>query len=134
MRFALLVGVVGTTLLAGPTAAGQRSKLDSSQGSAFMGTWVFTMTNPQGSEQTVRIWDKNGVLAASLQIEKFPPNDITGTLKDGDVLVLTTTLRENGAPIRAVIELTLDGENMKMAQMLQNSQTIKRGSAKRQQP
>ena len=38
-----------------------------------MGTWTFAMTNPPGSQQT------------------------------GDVLVLTTTLRENGAPSWAVI-------------------------------
>ena len=45
--------------------------------------------------------------------------------RDGDVLVLTTTLRENGAPIWAVIALTLDGQTMNMFQMLQQSQTIK---------
>jgi hypothetical protein len=94
----------------------------------FKGTWVFTMTNPEGSEQTVRIWDKKGVVGASLQIGKFPPNDVTGILKDGDVLVLTTTVRENGAPIWAVIALTLEGQTMNMAQMLQMSQTIKRGT------
>ena len=43
-----------------------------------MGTCTFAMTNPPGSQQT------------------------------GDVLVLTTTLRENGAPIWAVIALTLE--------------------------
>jgi hypothetical protein len=98
----------------------------------FIGTWVFTMSNPQGSEQTVRIVDKNGVVDASLQIGKFPPNDITGMVRDGDLLVLTTTLRENGAPIWAVIALKLEGETMSMAQMLQMSQTIKRGTGRRQ--
>ena len=43
---------------------------------------------------------------------------------------MTTTLRENGAPIWAVIALTLAGQTMDMAQMLQFSQTIKRGSGK----
>ena len=99
--------------------------------SAFMGTWTFEMTNPQGSVQTVRIGEKGGVVSASLQIEKFPPTSITGILKDGDVLVLSTTLRENGAPIWAVISLTIEGETMKMAQMLQMSQTIKRGTGRR---
>jgi len=56
------------------------------------------MTNPQGSHQTVRIWDRNGVVAASLQIGQFPPNDVTGIVKDGGMLVLTTTLVENGKP------------------------------------
>jgi hypothetical protein len=124
-------GLVAVALLlfVRPLAA-QTPALNSSQASAFMGTWTFAMTNPPGSQQTVRIWDKNGVVAASLQIGKSPPNEITGILKDGDVLVLTTTLRENGAPIWAVIALTLDGQTMNMAQMLQNSQTIKRGSGK----
>jgi hypothetical protein len=123
------LGVVALLLVVAPVA-GQTPALKSSQVSAFMGTWTFAMTNPAGSQQTVRIWDKDGVVAASLQIGKFPPNDITGILKDGDVLVLTTTLRENGAPIWAVIALTLDGQTMNMAQMLQFSQTIKRGSGK----
>ena len=86
------------------------------------------MTNPQGSQQTVRLWDNYGVIAASLQIGKFPPNEITGIVKDGAVLVLTTTVRENGKPIWAVIALTLEGQTMKMAQMLEQSETIKRGS------
>ena len=48
------------------------------------------------------------------------------------MLVLTTTLRGNGAPIWAVIALTLDGQTMNMAQMLERSQTIKRGAGHRQ--
>ena len=40
------------------------------------------MTNPQGSQQSVRLWDNYGVIAASLQIGKFPPNQITGIVKD----------------------------------------------------
>jgi hypothetical protein len=49
------------------------------------------MTNPPNSEQTARIAEKNGVLTASLQVGKFPPNEVTGILKDGDLRVLTTT-------------------------------------------
>jgi len=119
-------------LLAAAGAVAQSVAPKSSELRPFMGTWVFTMTNPQGTEQTVRIWDKNGVVGASLQVGRFPPNDIAGILKDGDVLVLTTTLRENGAPIWAIIALTLDGQTMNMAQMLQMSQTIKRGTGHKQ--
>jgi hypothetical protein len=125
------VAVVLLLAAAAVAAVAQSVSLKSSELAPFMGTWVFSMTNPQGSEQTVRIWDKNGAVGASLQIGKFPPNDITGILKDGDVLVLTTTLRENGAPIWAVIALTLDGQTMNMAQMLQMSQTIKRGTGRK---
>jgi len=111
------------------TAAGEQSPpLNSAEVTPFMGTWRFAMTNPQGSQQTVRLWDKSGVIAASLQIGKFPPNEITGIVKDGAVLVLTTTVRENGKPIWAVVALTLEGQTMKMAQMLEQSETIKRGS------
>jgi hypothetical protein len=123
------LAVVALLLVIGPVA-GQTPALNTSQASAFMGTWTFAMTNPAGSQQTVKIWDKNGVVGASLQIGKDPTNDITGILKDGDVLILTTTLRENGVPIWAVIALTLDGQTMNMAQMLQFGQTIKRGSGK----
>jgi hypothetical protein len=115
--------------VADPTAQG--APIKPSEAQPFMGTWVLTMTNPAGPEQTVRIWEKDGIVGASLQIGKFPPDDITGILKDGDVLVLTTTLRENGAPIWAVIALTLDAETMQ-AQMLEKSQTFKRGTGRRQ--
>ncbi|HEU0091151.1 MAG TPA: hypothetical protein VFS78_03515 [Vicinamibacteria bacterium] len=47
------------------------------------------------------------------------------------MLVLTLTRFENGKPDRAVIALTLDGDTMNMAQMLEFSQTIKRGSGKK---
>jgi lysophospholipid acyltransferase (LPLAT)-like uncharacterized protein len=49
------------------------------------------------------------------------------------MLVLTTRRRENGQPIWVVMSVTLDGETMNMAQMLELSQTIKRGSGKKQQ-
>jgi hypothetical protein len=44
----------------------------------------------------------------------------------------TGPVRENGAPIWAVYTLTLDGETMKVALTLEPSQTIKRGTGKRQ--
>jgi hypothetical protein len=99
------------------------------------------MTEPEafkGTEQTVRIWANDGVVRASLQVGKFPASDATGIFHDGDMLVLTIShaavpgLRENGAPIWAVISLTRDGDSMKTAQMLERSQTIKRGVARKQ--
>jgi len=47
------------------------------------------------------------------------------------MLVLTLTRFENDKPDRAVITLTMDGDTMNMAQMLEFSQTIKRGSGKK---
>lgn len=54
------------------------------------------------------------------------------------MLVLTisheahASMSENGAPIWAAISLIRDGESMKTAQMLERSQTIKRGVGKQQ--
>ena len=106
-----------------------------------MGTWVFTMTEPEafkGTQQTVRIWEKEGVVQASVQVGKFPAINASGILKDGNMLVLTISheaqpgMRENGEPIWAVISLIRDGDAMKTAQMLERSQTIKRGTGKKQ--
>lgn len=104
----------------------------SSEANAFIGTWVFAMTNPKGAQETVRILDRNGVLSATIQSGRFPAIEVSGILKDGDMLVLTATRFENGRAIRAVISLMPNGESMDMAQMLQFSETIKRGSGKKQ--
>ena len=79
----------------------------------------------------MKIREKDGVPAATVHIGRFPPNNITGVLKDGDLLALTTTLRENGQPIWAVILLKVEGETMKPAQMMERSADIKRGIGKR---
>jgi hypothetical protein len=127
--------VVLVTALAG----GQGSPFPDAQAATFIGTWAFTMTEPEafkGSQQTVRVWEKNGVISASVQIGKFPAIEATGIFKDGDMLVLTISheagMRENGAPIWAVISLTRDGDTLKTAQMLEKSQTIKRGVGNKQ--
>ena len=112
--------------------------MTSMQASSFIGTWVFSMTNPAGSQQTTRIWDNSVALAASVQVGTFPPTDVTGLARDGDMLVLSVShdarpgLRENGQSIWAVISLTLDGDTMRLAQMLERSETIKRGAGKKQ--
>jgi len=130
----LLTGLTALLLFVGSAAGGQGSTISSAQATAFIGTWVFDMTEPPelvGTNETLRIWEKNGVVAASVQVARFPPNDVTGILKDGDLLVLTTTLRENGQPIWVVISLKLQGETMLLSQMMQQSRTIKRGTAKK---
>jgi hypothetical protein len=119
-------------LVVGSAWGGQASSIPSSQATAFMGTWVINMTNPPGAQETVRILDKDGIVAASVQLGKFPPSDVTGIVKDGDILVFTTRRRENGNPIWVVMALTVDEDRMKMAQMLEQSQTIKRGTGARQ--
>ena len=126
--------IAAVLFTAGPALNGQ-TPVTASQVSAFMGTWVFEMTEPSalvGSSETVRISEQNGTVAATIQVGKFPPNAVTGILKDGDVLVLTTTLRENGAPISVVISLKRASETMLLAQMMEQSQTIKRGVGKKQ--
>jgi hypothetical protein len=131
---ALWTSSVAISCLARSVVAAPPLAVDPAQASAFMGTWVIAMTNPQGATQTVKIWDQNGVVAASVQLGRFPPHEVTGTLKDGEMLVLTHTVFENGKPIRSVVSLTLNGDIMNLAQMLEFSETIKRGVARRQQP
>jgi hypothetical protein len=122
-------------------ANGQGSVLTPAQASPFMGTWVIDMTEPAGfkATYTVRLWEKNGAVAASLQVNKFPAVEATGIHKDGNMLVLTIghhakprPMLENGAPIWVVVALTLDGDTMKVSQMLEPSTTMKRGTGKRQ--
>ena len=128
-------------VLVTPLASVQKPSLSHAEAAPFIGTWLFTMTEPEafrGTEQTVRVWEKDGVVSASVQIGKFPASNTTGIFQDGDMLVLTIShaaepgIRENGAPIWAVISLTRDGDSMKTAQMLERSQTIKRGVGKKQ--
>ena len=135
------VGVLLVVLVTALVSGQGTPSLSQAAAGPFIGTWLFTMTEPEalkGTEQTVRIWEKNGVLGASVQVGKFPASNATGIFHDGDMLVLTIShaaepgIRENGAPIWAVISLTRDGDSMKTAQMLERSQTIKRGVSKKQ--
>jgi hypothetical protein len=104
--------------------------------------WVIEMTEPAAFKgtHTIRVWDNGGTVAASLQTNpKFPAIEATGIYRDGTMLVLTIShqakprpLQENGAPIWAVVSAVVDGDTMKVALMLERSQTIKRGAGKRQ--
>ncbi len=112
-------------------AFGQAAEVGAADVAAFMGTWPISMVNPAGALETVRIWDEKGVARASVQSERFPAINVSGIMKDADMLILTLTRFENGKPDRSVVALTLDGDTMNMAQMLEFSQTIKRGSGKK---
>lgn len=139
-RRALLV--TGFLLVFASGARGQGSSLTTANAKPFLGVWVIEMTEPAAFKgtHTIRVWDRNGTAAASLQTNpNFPAIEATGIHKDGNMLVLTLSheakpqpLLENGKPIWAVISLVLDGDTMKVAHMLERSQTIKRGSGKRQ--
>lgn len=131
----LITSGVLLVVVAGTAAGDQAATVSSKQATAFMGNWVFDMTSPAeliGTQETVRISEKDGFVAASVQVAKFPPNDVTGVLRDRDLLVLSTTLRENGQPIWVVISLKIQGETMMLAQMMELSSTIKRGIGKKQ--
>ena len=132
--YSLPIAVVIT--IAGIAAQGRPPQPTASQASAFLGTWLFEMTEPPelvGSSETVRVVERGGVLAATIQVGKFPPHNATGILWDGDLLVLTTTtMMENGAPIWAVVTLKRSGENMLLAQTMERSRTVKRGIGKKQ--
>jgi hypothetical protein len=120
-------------LAAAPSPAAEPATTgpQTSEVAPFLGTWAIEMTNPAGARETVRVWDEAGNAKASVQAGRFPPLSASGMLKDGDALILTATRFENGRPIRAVIALTVEGDTMKLAQMLEHSETIKRGSGKK---
>ena len=88
----LSVAILGCVRQSSEIASGQGSSLTPAQVSPFVGTWAFTMTQSahfKGSEQIVRIWNQDGRVAASVHIGKFPPNNVTGIHRDGDMLLLT---------------------------------------------
>jgi hypothetical protein len=140
-RRALLVAAL--LVIAAPGAHGQSpASLNLADARSFLGVWVIEMTEPAvfKGTHTIRVWDNNGNVAASLQTNpNFPAIEATGIYRDGNMLVLTLShdakphpMQENGTPIWAVVSAVVDGDTMKVAQMLERSQTIKRGAGKRQ--
>lgn len=130
-------------VIAVPEARGQSAApLKPADAKAFLGVWVIKMTEPPEFKgiHTIRVWDNNGAVAASIQTNpSFPPIEATGIHRDGNMLVLTIghhakphPMQENGMPIWAVVSAAVDGETMKVALMLERSQTIKRGTGNRQ--
>jgi hypothetical protein len=140
-RRALLVAALLVVTAHG--ARGQSAApLNPADAKSFLGVWVIEMTEPvvfKGTH-TIRVWDNNGTVAASLQTNpNFPAIEATGIHRDGNMLVLTLShnakphpMQENGMPIWAVVSAVVDGDTMKVAQMLERSQTIKRGAGNRQ--
>src|SRR5918993_1831304 len=128
----LWMPVVVTLSLLSSGPSWQGAAPSSTEATAFLGTWIIAMTNPAGATETVRIWEDKGALAASVQAGRFPPINASGVFKDGDLLLLSLTRFENGKPIRAVVALTVKDNAMNMAQMLEFSETIKRGAGKKQ--
>jgi hypothetical protein len=138
---ALLVAALLVTAAAG--ARGQSAApLNPANAKPFLGVWVIEMTEPAvfKGTHTIRVWDNRGTVAASLQTNpNFPAIEATGVYRDGNMLVLTLghhakphPMQENGMPIWAVVSAVVDGDAMKVAQMLERSQTIKRGAGHRQ--
>ena len=129
------VVVVGVLLLAGPAAAGQASMLDSSEASAFMGTWVISMESPRGGtrDQTVTIRDDGGKVAARLEGGRGGSMDVTDIAKDGDSLVLTFERSGRGGNTLAVVmTLTLDGEMINATQDIGGGRFSLSGTGKTQ--
>ena len=140
-RRALLVAAL--LVITAPGARGQRAApLNPAEAKSFLGVWVIEMTEPAAFKGThaIRVWDNSGTVAASLQTNpNFPAIEATGVYRDGNMLVLTLShhakphpMQENGMPIWAVVSAVVDGDTMKVAQMLERSQTIKRGAGNRQ--
>jgi hypothetical protein len=140
-RRALLVAAL--LVIAAPGARGQgAAPLKPADAKSFLGVWVIEMTEPAvfKGTHTIRVWDNSGTVAASLQTNpNFPAIEATGVYRDGNMLVLTLShhakphpMQENGMPIWAVVSAVVNGDTMKVAQMLERSQTIKRGAGNRQ--
>jgi hypothetical protein len=140
-RRALLVAAL--LVVTAPGARGQNAPpLNPADAKSFLGVWVIEMTEPAAFKgtHTIRVWDNSGTVAASLQTNpNFPAIEATGVYRDGNMLVLTIShhakphpMQENGIPIWAVVSAVVNGETMKVAQMLERSQTIKRGAGNRQ--
>ncbi len=71
-------------------ASAQSTAATAADATAFMGTWVINFTEPAAfkTTQTVKIWNQNGVVAASIQTGNTA-QEVTGILKDANLLVLT---------------------------------------------
>ena len=142
MTFRRALLVVGLVATAAPGARGQSAPLHPANAKAFLGVWVIEMTEPPEFKgiHAIRVWDNNGTVAASLQtMPNSPAIEATGIHRDGNMLVLTLNhnakprpVLENGMPIWAVVSAVVDGDTMKVALMLERSQTIKRGAGNRQ--
>ncbi len=130
-----LATVLSVLLLAGPAAAGQASMLDSSEATAFMGTWVIAMENPRGGgtrDQTVVIRDEGGKAAARIEGGRGGALDITDIAKDGDSLVLSFERSGRGQAFPIVLTLTLDGEMINASQDIGGGRFTVSGSGKKQ--
>ena len=131
-----LATVLSVLLLAGPAAAGQASMLDSSEATAFMGTWVIAMENPRGGgtrDQTVVIRDEGGKAAARIEGGRGGALDITDIAKDGDSLVLSfERIGGRGQAFPIVLTLTLDGEMINASQDIGGGRFTVSGSGKKQ--
>ena len=127
------VVVLGVMLMVSPVVTGQASSLDSSEASAFMGTWVLTMETPRGAnEQTVVIRDEAGEVAATLGGGRGGQIDISDIARDGESLVLAFEREFQGNAIDVVLTLSLDGEVINAIQDIAGGQFSMTGSGKRQ--
>ena len=131
--------MAGLFFLVAVEASGQGAATASAPAAAFMGTWVIEITEAMRATQTIKIWERNGAVAASVE-GTSPAIDVTGIVNDGNMLVLTVSrdgprpVLKTAARIRAVYVLTLDGDTMKVALVLEQSRTIKRGTGTKMQP
>ena len=142
MTFTRALLMVGLVAIAAPGARGQSAPLGPANAKAFLGVWPIEMTEPAvfKGTHTIRVWDNNGTVAASIQTSpRSREIEATGIHRDGNMLVLSFNhnakphpLQENGVPISAVVSAVVDGDTMKVALMLERSPDIKRGAGNRQ--
>ncbi len=106
----LLALVAGLAL---PASASAQSQLDSSQATAFIGSWTLNFNSDQGAfAMTVAIRDQGGKVAASLtQADMGMQQDVTDITKDGESLVLSFSGDFQGQAFAAAISIEPPASN-----------------------
>jgi hypothetical protein len=88
IRMSSWLMVTMTLLLAGAEGRGQSIGVNPLKRATSLALGV-RHDQPAGCQDTVRIVDRKGMTAASVQAGRFPPIDVSGVRKDGAMLVLT---------------------------------------------
>lgn len=110
LRYPSLLAVL-TLVAISPLAASAQSQLDTSQATAFMGTWAIDFDSPQGAfVLDLELTDSAGKVAASIGSEQMGGmQDVTDVTLSGANLVLAYEFDAQGQLIPVVLTLGPDG-------------------------
>ncbi|MEQ1857219.1 MAG: hypothetical protein ABL963_12140 [Longimicrobiales bacterium] len=94
------------------STASAQSQLDSSQATAFLGTWSLSFDSPQGTLVIqLEIADSSGTVAASIGSEMMGGGmqEVTDVTRSGESLVLSYELDAQGQLVPVALTLAPDG-------------------------